>query len=338
MTAQAPESDRPGAGRKRRLRAALAADIANFSGRVSVSETRAFGHLSTILKIGREELDRYEGVLIGMPGDGLFALFESAVDAVHAALAMQQRLAIEPNLGGMRLRIGIHLGEVLFDGDLPFGETLNIAARLEGLADPGGILVSAAVVDAVSARIAATFEDRGVPQLKNIPRRIATYSVKPADSLPPEGASEPVLEPLDHTMQFSRRIGAAPPAPAPAVSAPAPAADKAPAPAVQATAPPADPAPTPTADAAPPAPAASPSPAIAPSAAPARTAVAPSPEQIAALTEMLAVHLGPVARVVVARKAKDAATLAEIVAQLEPEVPAAERIAFRGRVQRMLGL
>jgi hypothetical protein len=147
-----------------------------------------------------------------------------------------------------------------------------------------------------------------------------------------------VLEPLDHTMQFSRRIGAAPPAPAPAVSAPAPAADKAPAPAVQATAPPADPAPTPTADAAPPAPAASPSPAIAPAAAPARTAVAPSPEQIAALTEMLAVHLGPVARVVVARKAKDAATLAEIVARLEPEVPAAERIAFRGRVQRMLGL
>ncbi|MEW5963023.1 MAG: adenylate/guanylate cyclase domain-containing protein [Pseudomonadota bacterium] len=331
MTALPPESDRPGAGRKRRLRAALAADIANFSGRVSVSETRAFGHLSTILKVGREELDRHEGVLIGMPGDGLFALFESAVDAVHAALAMQQRLAIEPNLGGMRLRIGIHLGEVLFDGDLPFGETLNIAARLEGLADPGGILVSAAVVDAVSARIAATFEDRGVPQLKNIPRRIVTYSVKPAESLPPEAASEPVLEPLDHTMQFSRRIGTAPGAPAagPVAAAPTPA----PPPAMVAT-PTAPPQPSPPTSSPP-----SPVPVRAmPPVAPARTAVPPSPEQTAALTEMLAVHLGPVARVVVARKAKDAPTLGELVARLEAEVPAAERIAFRGRVQRMLGI
>lgn len=343
MSAVPPGVDRPGSGRKRRLRAALAADIANFSGRVSVSETRAFAHLSTVLKIGREELDRYEGVLIGMPGDGLFALFESAVDAVHAALAMQQRLEIEPNLGGMRLRIGIHLGEVLFDGDLPFGETLNIAARLESLADPGGILVSAAVVDAVSARIAATFEDRGVPQLKNIPRRIATFSVKPADSLPPEGVAEPVLEPLDHTMQFSRRTGAAstprpaaqpsPAAQSPPVTQPPSAAAPAPAPAAQAA--PVQVAPAP----APPPPAAVHIPApMGPTAGLASGGVPPTAEQIAALTEMLAVHLGPVARVVVSRRVKDATTLADLVARLEAEVPQAERLAFRSRVQRMLGL
>lgn len=329
MSAVPPGADRSGGGRKRRLRAALAADIANFSGRVSVSETRAFGHLSTVLKVGREELDRHEGVLIGMPGDGLFALFESAVDAVHAALAMQQRLETEPNLGGMRLRIGIHLGEVLFDGDLPFGETLNIAARLESLADPGGILVSAAVVDAVSARISATFEDRGVPQLKNIPRRIATFSVKPADSLPPEGVAEPVMEPLDHTMQFSRRTGPVPASPPAAAPAPAAAPE---------TATP-DVAPAPVAAApAPPPQAASQTPARTTSAVPPATGgVQPTAEQIAALTELLAVHLGPVARVMVARRGKDAATLADLVGRLEAEVPQAERLAFRARVQRYLG-
>jgi class 3 adenylate cyclase len=287
------------------LRAAFASDVANFSGRVSVSETRAFDQLSTILRIGKEELDRHEGVLIATPGDGLFALFESAVDAVHAALSMQQRLALEPHLGGMRLRIGIHLGEVLFDGDIPFGETLNIAARLEQLAEPGGILISAAVVDAVSARVAATFEDRGVPQLKNIPRRIATFSVKPADSTPPEGAELPILEPLDHTMQFSRRITAPPAgAPWPGGVLPANAQGSTPAPAP---------------------------------AQPARD-TPPTQEQVSALTEMLAVHLGPVARVVVARKGKGAATIGELIARLEAEVPASEQPAFRTRVRRLLGV
>ncbi|MDX2257885.1 MAG: adenylate/guanylate cyclase domain-containing protein [Hyphomicrobiaceae bacterium] len=205
MSSLPPDPDRASAGRsRRRLRAAFCADVANFSGRVSVSETHAFGHLSSILKVGREELTRYEGQLIGMPGDGLFALFESAVDAVTCALVLQSRLAEHQNLGGMRLRIGIHLGDVLFDGDLPFGETLNIAARLQALADPGGTLVSGAVVDAVSARVAATFEDRGVPALKNIPRRIATFAVKPRANLA-DPETTPPFEPLDQTMQLPRR-------------------------------------------------------------------------------------------------------------------------------------
>lgn len=209
--------------RKRRLRAAFAADIANFSGRVSVNETRAFGNLSTILKIGQEELDRHDGKLIGMPGDGLFALFESAVDAVQCALAMQERLAQATNLGGMRLRIGIHVGDVLFEGDLPFGETLNIAARLESLADPGGILISGTVVDSVSARIQATFEERGVPRLKNIPRRITTYAVHAAERLSDTDLGAPKRPALDSTMHLvGQKLDAphVPPQPEPAKPAP----------------------------------------------------------------------------------------------------------------------
>ena len=103
-----------------------------------------------------------------MPGDGIFALFESAVDAVSCALDTQRRLAAAPKLNSMRLRIGVHLGDVLFQEELPFGEALVIAARLESLADPGGILVSAAVMEAVAPRISAAFCERGVFSLKHI--------------------------------------------------------------------------------------------------------------------------------------------------------------------------
>lgn len=332
MTASSPDPDRPTTGRKRRLRAVFAADVANFSGRVSVSETHALGHLSTIIKIGREELERYEGVLICMPGDGLFALFESAVEAVHCALAIQERSAANDNLGGMRLRIGIHLGEVLFDGDIPFGETLNIAARLESLAEPGGILVSAAVVDAVSARIAATFEDRGIPRLKNIPRRIATFSIRPADTSPPTGNDELAEEALDHTMQFSRRSAAAS-TPAPTATPRAQTPADAPVMAASGGSGHA------TTDAVAPRPAA---PALARPSANQPEGVAPlgvfAPEIIALVTEALAVHLGPVARVVVSRKSKGIGTVAELIDAIAAELASPdERVAFRSKLNRHLG-
>ncbi len=183
---------------RRRLRAVFAADIANFSGRVSVSETRAFSYVSTILDIGREELDRFSGHLLGIPGDGLFALFESASDAVQCALNVQARLADVPDLGGMKLRIGIHVGDVLFENNTPFGEALAIGARLESLADPGGILISGTVFEIVSSRISASFEPRGTPTLKNIPRRIPTYAVRPSHIAPTDLAS-----PLDRTMDLA---------------------------------------------------------------------------------------------------------------------------------------
>lgn len=342
--------------RKRRLRAAFAADIANFSGRVSVSETRAFGNLSTVLKIGREELDRHEGDLIGMPGDGLFALFESAVDAVQCALAIQERLKLETNLGGMRLRIGIHVGDVLFEGDLPFGETLNIAARLESLADPGGILISGTVVDAVSARIQATFEERGVPRLKNIPRRITTYAVHTADRLSDTDLGAPKKTSLDSTMQLAGNNATDPAAPAqPEAEKPAArislqeaisaARHETPAEQEVAEDTPADTSPTDIA----------PAPEVRTPAAPAQQEAAPAPfpsapvaakvspaliaeSDIAQITEALAVYAGPVAKVMVNRKAKAAATVTELIDALEQQLPGVEeKAAFRSRLKRFFG-
>jgi class 3 adenylate cyclase len=163
--------------RRRRLRAVFAADVANFGNLVSADETKTLDALWNTRRIATEELTSTGGWLFGMPGDGLFALFESAVDAVRCALRTQLRLSALPNSRALTLRIGVHLGEVLFQDGLPFGETLVIAARLESLAKPGGVLVSSTVKEAVEARISARFSDYAVRELKHIPRPIATFSV-----------------------------------------------------------------------------------------------------------------------------------------------------------------
>jgi class 3 adenylate cyclase len=196
--------NRPAPQRRRSLRAVFAADIAGFSGRMSLNETNTVNALSEIRVVGRRELKKYDGWLFGMPGDGLFATFESAVNAVQCALEMQLDLNKRPHLKDTPLRIGIHLGEVIIEDDLPYGETLNIAARLESLADPGGILVSGTVMDAVSARVSATFEDRGVPILKNIPRRIPTFAVKPPPARSPTDQTRAGLSNLDRTTRLDR--------------------------------------------------------------------------------------------------------------------------------------
>jgi class 3 adenylate cyclase len=186
-----PDSPGPGSPgaiptRRRRLRAVFAADIANFGGLVTIEETRTLDALWATRKLASEELASHGGWLFGLPGDGIFALFESAVDAVRCALRVQARLSESPKMHALKLRIGVHLGDVLFQDELPFGEVLVIASRLESLAEPGGILVSASVMDAVASHIVATFCESGVPRLKHSPRHIETFRV-----LPPPSASEP---------------------------------------------------------------------------------------------------------------------------------------------------
>lgn len=198
-----PATSGPGQ-RRRSLRAVFAADIAGFSGRMSLNETSTVNALSEIRLVGRRVLEKHHGWLFGMPGDGLFATFESAVSAVQCALEMQSDLGSRPHLRETPLRIGIHLGEVIIDDELPYGETLNIAARLESLADPGGILVSGTVMDAVSSRISATFQDRGVPALKNIPRRIPTFAVQPPPARSPMDQTQIGQSSLDRTTRLDR--------------------------------------------------------------------------------------------------------------------------------------
>lgn len=190
---------------RRGLRAVFAADITGFSGMMAVDEAGAISAFNEIRAIVTQQLKAHEGWLFGRPGDGVCALFESAANAVQCALETQQQLALRaPEVRDMRMRIGIHLGDVIFEKDLPYGETLTIASQLEDLADPGGILVSGAVMDAVSARISATFEERGVPRLKNITRRIVTFAVTPAPERTEADETREGMSNLDRTTQFDR--------------------------------------------------------------------------------------------------------------------------------------
>lgn len=342
MTGATDHGARRGAGGKptsrRSLRAVLSADLAGFSGQVSVDETSTLIAFKELRDIALAQLEKHNGWLFGMPGDGLFALFESAVDAVECAIELQQQLAERQQLAGLPMRIGIHLGEVLFDNELPFGEALAIAARLEALAEPGAILISAPVFDAVSARINATFENRGTPRLKNIPRRIPTFSVKPL-AKPRREAGNDETSALDHTMHLDRRQlrqvrdgtytpsppatsapGGEPPPPAP--SRPAPPAEQAPAsalPEFSPTEPPECPPAT-----VPPAPVS-----------PAGTGM--SLEMREHIADLLAFYLGPMARVMVERFARQADTPEQLVAFLEDEIPDRdERMAFRLRATQVI--
>ncbi len=130
--------------------------------------------------IFREHIETHQGRVIDMAGDSVLAAFDTATGAVDAALAVQEGLvamaAAVPEDRQMRFRIGVHLGDVMekTDGTV-YGDGVNIAARLEGLAEPGGITVSDAVQGAVQGRVNATFADQGEQQVKNILHTVHAY-------------------------------------------------------------------------------------------------------------------------------------------------------------------
>jgi class 3 adenylate cyclase len=325
---------KPTSTRRRSLRAVFAADVAGFSGRMSLNETLTVSAINEIQALGRVELDKHDGWLFGMAGDGLFATFESAVSAVSCALELQRGLKERPHLADMPLRIGIHLGEVLIDNDIPYGETLNIAARLEALAEPGGILVSGPVMDAVASRISATFEDRGVPHLKNIPRRIPTFAVSP----PPERSSSDEtlagMSSLDSTTRVDRaalrdimdmreadnqRSGAGNDLPDPpqAATPPAKPADHLPLDQIARAAAKADATTHERRE-------------ELSQSAPPETRETYSEELLASLTQALAVHVGPLAKYMVEREAQRSSGFFDLVSNLEQHIPTEnERVAFR---------
>jgi adenylate cyclase len=166
----------------RRLAAILAADIAGYSRLIGADEE---GVLNQIRSIRAEILDpaiaEHRGRLVKTTGDGLLVEFSSVIDAVRCAISIQHQMADRsagiPQTERVEYRVGVHQGDVVVeDGDI-FGDGVNVAARLEALADPGGICVSARVQEDSAGRLDLTFEDIGEQQLKNISRPIRVYRV-----------------------------------------------------------------------------------------------------------------------------------------------------------------
>ena len=165
---------------RQRLAAILAADVAGYSRLMAGDELATLAALDSARGIFREHIETHQGRVIDMAGDSVLVVFETATGAVAAALAVQEGLvamaAAVPEDRQMRFRIGVHLGDVMekTDGTV-YGDGVNIAARLEGLAEPGGITVSEAVQGAVRGRVSATFADQGEQQVKNIVHTVHAY-------------------------------------------------------------------------------------------------------------------------------------------------------------------
>ena len=167
---------------ERRLAAILAADVAGYSRLMGLDEA---GTLARLNALRREVIDprvvEHKGRIVKTTGDGLLIEFPSVVEAVACALAVQggmsQRNAATPQDRRIEFRVGINSGDVIVENGDIHGDGVNIAARLEALAEPGGVCVSAIVQGQVEGRLDCTFEDQGEQSLKNIARPVRVYRV-----------------------------------------------------------------------------------------------------------------------------------------------------------------
>ena len=182
-------------GSRQRLAAILAADVVGYSRLMTADEHATVAALDAARAIFRSRIESSQGRVIDMAGDSVLAVFDSATGAVSAALAVQEALEAAARTASddrrMRFRIGVHLGDVIekADGTI-YGDGVNIAARLEGLAAPGGIAVSDAVQGAVRNRLAVQFVDMGEREVKNM-ASLRAYEVKVASS--PSDAGQPAV-------------------------------------------------------------------------------------------------------------------------------------------------
>ena len=177
---------------RQRLAAILVADAVGYSALMAADEGAAMAALDHARAVFRRQIESNQGRVIDMAGDSILAIFETAIGAVNAAIGVQAEIggpaAGTPSEQHMRYRIGVHLGDIIEKPDgTAYGDGINVAARIQSLADPGGVLVSLAIRGAVRNRIAATFQDEGEHQVKNIPEPVRTFRVvASAGPVPPE--------------------------------------------------------------------------------------------------------------------------------------------------------
>ena len=182
-------------GVERRLAAILAADVVGYSRLMEVDEAGTLARLKTVrLELIDPALAKCKGRVIKTTGDGMLVEFQSVTEALRCAVDFQERMARRnrdmPASRTLLYRIGINLGDVIVEGDDILGDGVNVAARLESIAQPGGICISAAVRDQVGDRLGVGYEDLGDQHVKNINRPIWVFKVVLTGQ--PPGASNTV--------------------------------------------------------------------------------------------------------------------------------------------------
>ena len=176
---------------RRKLAAILAADIVGFSRMMGENEDRTLHNLKACRAITDESIETYHGRVFGSAGDSVIAEFASPVDAIVAAVEFQRNMRDRNNEVApedqMQFRVGLNLGDVIVEGDNLYGDGVNVAARLEPLAEPGGICVSGKFHDEVRRKLDLGFVSSGPQEMKNIEEPVHTFMVE-------IGSSSKVLE------------------------------------------------------------------------------------------------------------------------------------------------
>src|SRR5262252_6304343 len=173
----------------RRLAAILAADVGGYSRLMGADEEgtheRLRGHLRDLIE---PKIAEHRGRVVKNTGDGFLAEFASVVDAVRCAVEMQRGMAERNSAVSIderiEFRVGINLSDVIIEGDDIYGDGVNVAARVEALADAGGVLVSNTVYDHVRDRLPFVFEDLGEHRVKNITRPVRVYRIPISENAP----------------------------------------------------------------------------------------------------------------------------------------------------------
>ena len=192
---------------ERRLAAIFAGDVAGYSRLMGIDEE---GTLAALKRHRRELVDpkirEHRGRIVKLTGDGILVEFASVVDAVRCAVEIQRGMAEcnreVPAERRIEFRIGLNLGDIIIDDNDIYGDGVNIAARLEALAEPGGICVSRIVRDQVRDKLDFSFADMGDQQVKNITRPVRTHRILiGAEAIEPIGALEAVAPPARSVAQ-----------------------------------------------------------------------------------------------------------------------------------------
>ncbi|MBC8239806.1 MAG: adenylate/guanylate cyclase domain-containing protein [Alphaproteobacteria bacterium] len=166
-------------GVERKLTTILAADAEGYSRVMDADEVGTIGALREARKVFAKFIDRHQGRVVNTAGDGLIAEFPSVVEAVECAIEVQSELG-GPTYdleSALRFRIGVHLGDVIVDGNDLLGAGVNLAARLQTMAQPGGILISQQVYDQVQSKLSVGFEYLGEKRLKNLAEDVPVYRI-----------------------------------------------------------------------------------------------------------------------------------------------------------------
>jgi TolB-like protein/Tfp pilus assembly protein PilF len=187
---------------ERRLAAILAADVVGYTRLMGADETGTLERLKSLrTELVQPKIAERKGRIVKLMGDGLLAEFPSAVEAVNCAVDLQRSLASydtdTPDEYRIRLRIGVNLGDVIVEGADIYGDGVNIATRLEALAEPQGICISAGTFDAIDGKVDADFEDFGKQRVKNIakPIRVYRWTFGGVQGGPPTRSAEPSVLP-----------------------------------------------------------------------------------------------------------------------------------------------